>query len=158
MTSDIDTLDLSILEYLQVDSRRPYLEIARNLNVSGGTVHARINKMKELGIIQGSKIIIDYEKLGFSIFSFVGVKLAKAGSTNEVQAALKAIPEIVEIHYTTGSYSLLLKVVARSMQDLYRLLSLSLQRIDDIQSTETFVVLNSTLMREPSLKNADDVK
>jgi Lrp/AsnC family transcriptional regulator for asnA, asnC and gidA len=152
MANDIDVLDLNILEYLQADSRRPYLEIARNLNVSGGTVHARINKMKELGIIRGSKIIIDYEKLGFSIFSFVGVKLAKAGSTNEVQAALKAIPEIVEIHYTTGSYSLLLKVVARSMADLYRLLSSSLQRIEDIQSTETFVVLNSPLVREPSLK------
>ncbi len=154
MGSEIDNLDLNILEYLQVDSRRPYLEIARNLNVSGGTVHARINKMKELGIIQGSKIIIDYEKLGFSIFSFVGVKLAKAGSTNEVQAALKAIPEIVEIHYTTGTYSLLLKVVARSMGDLYRLLSQSLQRIEDIQSTETFVVLNSPSIREPSLKIA----
>lgn len=156
MASDIDNLDLNILEYLQVDSRRPYLEIARNLNVSGGTVHARINKMKDLGIIQGSKIIIDYEKLGFSIFSFVGVKLAKAGSSKEVQAALKAIPEIVEIHYTTGIYSLLLKVVARSMGDLYRLLSQSLQRIEDIQSTETFVVLNSPSIREPSLKVLND--
>jgi Lrp/AsnC family transcriptional regulator, regulator for asnA, asnC and gidA len=154
MASEIDRLDLNILEYLQVDSRRPYLEIARNLNVSGGTVHARINKMKELGIIQGSKIIIDYEKLGFSIFSFVGVRLAKAGSAKEVQAGLKAIPEIVEIHYTTGSYSLLLKVVARSMADLYRLLSESLQRIEDIQSTETFVVLHSPSVREPSLKIA----
>jgi Lrp/AsnC family transcriptional regulator, regulator for asnA, asnC and gidA len=152
MTSDIDALDLSILEYLQVDSRRPYLEIARNLNVSGGTVHARINKMKELGIIRGSKLIIDYEKLSFSIFAFVGVKLAKAGSAKEVQTSLKAIPEIVEIHYTTGTYSLLLKVVARSMSDLYRLLSTSLQRIDDIQSTETFVVLNTPLVRDPFLK------
>jgi Lrp/AsnC family transcriptional regulator for asnA, asnC and gidA len=153
MTMEIDDLDAKILEYLQVDSRRPFLEIARNLKVSGGTVHARVNRMRELGVIQGSKVVIDYEKLGFSVTAFVGIKLAKAKGFKQIQEQMLLIPEIVEVHYTTGAYSLLTKIVVASMRDLYRVLSDKLQAIEDIQSTETFVVLDTPLMRDPSLNS-----
>lgn len=153
MSFDMDDLDLKILEYLQVDSRRPFLEIARNLKVSGGTVHARVNRLKEIGVIQGSKVVIDYEKLGFNVTAFVGIKLAKAKGFKQTQDQLRLIPEIVEVHYTTGAYSLLTKIVVASMQDLYQLLSDKLQAIEDIQSTETFVVLNTPLLRDPALQS-----
>ena len=148
---DLDELDLKILEYLQADSRRPFLEIARYLKVSGGTVHARVNRLKELGVIQGSKVVIDYQKVGFHVMAFVGIKLSKAKEVKQIQEQLASIEEIVEIHYTTGAYSLLTKIVVPSMQDLYRLLADKLQRIEDVQSTETFIVLNSPLIRDPSL-------
>jgi len=148
---EIDSLDLAILEYLQADSRTAYTEIARALEISGGTVHSRIDRMKELGIIMGSKVIIDYGKLGFNVTAFVGITLSKAGSFKKIQKQLHSIPEMVEVHYTTGTYSLFAKVVAKSMQDLYILLSEKLQRLGEVQSTETFVILNTPVNRDLGL-------
>jgi Lrp/AsnC family transcriptional regulator, regulator for asnA, asnC and gidA len=151
MEYEIDRLDRQILQVLQADSRKPFLEIARELKVSGGTIHARMARMREVGIVKGSKIIIDYEKLGFSVSTFVGIKLARAGSCGDIQERLREIPEIVEVHYTTGAYSLLIKIVVPSMRDLYKLLSGRLQNLDEIQSTETFIILNTSLDVEPAL-------
>ncbi|MBU0755768.1 MAG: Lrp/AsnC ligand binding domain-containing protein [Planctomycetes bacterium] len=151
MDCEIDSLDLKILRRLQEDSRKPFLEIARDLSVSGGTIHARINKMRRAKIIQGSKLVIDYETLGYKATAFMGVRLARAGAVAEVQDQLKAIPEVVEIHYTTGTYSLLIKVIVPGMNELYRLLLERLQGIEDVQSTETFVVLKTALARDPEV-------
>ncbi len=151
MDDKIDTLDRQILRFLQQDSRMPFLEIARALNVSGGTIHARVNRLKEDGIIDGSKIIINYNTLGYSVAAFVGIRLSKAGSVQQIQNGLAEIPEIVEVHYTTGSYSLLVKIVVSDMNSLYELLSSRLQTMKEIQSTETFVILNSPVMRDLKL-------
>ncbi len=151
MDCEIDSVDRDILKSLQADSRKPFLEIARELKVSGGTIHTRVNRLKEAGVIKGSKIVIDYETLGFSVAAFVGIKLAKAGSCKDIQKQLQSIPQIVEVHYTTGTYSLFVKIVVESMKDLYALLSEDLQRFDEIQSTETFVILDTSLSRELAL-------
>lgn len=148
----MDELDLKILEYLQVDSRRPFLEIARNLKVSGGTVHARVNRLKDIGIVQGSKVVINYEKLGLKVTAFVGIKLAKAKVFKQIEDRLNLIPEIVEVHYTTGAYTFLTKIVVSSLENLYQLLSDKLQAIEGIQSTETFVVLNTPVLRDPAVQ------
>jgi Lrp/AsnC family transcriptional regulator for asnA, asnC and gidA len=152
MDFEIDELDRKILERLRGDSRKPFLEIARELKVSGGTIHARVNRMKSHGIIKGSRIHIDYEKLGYSITAFIGIKLAKARGFKQIQTQLKAFPQIVEVHYTTGLYSLLIKVMVSSMKDLHILLSEELQSLEEIQSTETFVILNTYLDRELRLQ------
>lgn len=151
MNCEIDSLDRKILRHLQRDSRKPFLEIARDLGVSGGTIHARVNKMRDAEIIQGSKIVIDYSALGYEATAFMGIRLARAGAVADVQDQLKAIPEVVEMHYTTGTYSLLIKVMVPGMNDLYQLLIEKLQEIEDVQSTETFLVLKSPLVREPGL-------
>ncbi len=151
MECEIDSLDRKILRHLQADSRKPFLEIARELSVSGGTIHARVNKMREAEIIKGSKVVINYEALGYKTAAFVGIRLAKAGACAEVQEQLKSIPEIVEMHYTTGTYSLMIKTIVPTMNDLYELLLERLQGIDDVQSTETFVVLKTPLARDLSL-------
>jgi Lrp/AsnC family transcriptional regulator for asnA, asnC and gidA len=149
MSYQIDSLDREILRRLQADSRRPFLEIARELQVSGGTIHTRVNRMREEGIIHGSCILLDYERLGYRISAFVGIRLVRASSCVEIQERCKAIPEIVEVHYTTGTYGLFIKVVVPTMQDLHQLLFGKLQgESDEIQSTETFVVLSTTLHRE----------
>jgi Lrp/AsnC family transcriptional regulator for asnA, asnC and gidA len=148
MDYEIDDLDRKILRFLQIDSRKPFLEIARELNVSGGTVHSRVNRLRQEGIIRGSKIVVDYEALGFSVLAFIGIKLAEAGSFKKIQDELESIPQIVEVHYTTGSYSLFVKIAAQNINALYELLSDKLQSIKEIQSTETFVILNTSVSRD----------
>ena len=151
MEIELDMLDRKILEYLQVDSRRPFLEIARNLKISGGTVHGRVNRMKEIGIIRGSKVIIDYRIIGLNISAFVGIQLSEARHTEAVQAALTEIPEIVEIHCTTGAYNFFVKTVTSSVEALYALLTDKLQPIEFIRSTETLLVLHTPLIRDPDI-------
>ncbi len=151
MATEIDKLDRQILEHLRLDSRKPFLEIARELNVSGGTIHARVNKMKSEGIITGSRMTIDYDQIGYSIAAFIGIKLARARGFKEIQAELHSFPQIVELHYTTGFYSLFAKVLVSNMKELHELLSEKLQALDDVQSTETFVILNTYIDRELNL-------
>lgn len=151
MEYQIDSLDRRILQALRSDSRRPYLEIARDLGVSGGTIHQRMAKMKEHGVVTGNRLAIDYRALGYDVSALVGIRLARAGSSGEMMDRLKSMPEIVEIHYTTGTYGLLVKVVVRSMGELYEFLSGKLQAFEDIQSTETFVILETAVQREPEL-------
>ena len=151
MEYQIDSLDRKLLNLLREDSRRPYLEIARELGVSGGTIHQRMAKLKEAGVVTGSRLMIDYGQLGYRVSALVGIRLARANAATGIRDHLLEIPEIVELHYTTGTYSLLVKIVARGMEDLYELLSERLQAFDDIQSTETFVILNTAVQRDPAL-------
>lgn len=147
----IDEIDRAILRILQSDARESFIEIARNLGVSGGTVHARVGRMKELGLIKGSALLVDYAKLGYSVEAFIGLKLVRAHDCGTLMAKLETLPEVLEVHYTTGAYSLFIKVMARSMQDLHLILFERLQGFDEIQSTETFVILDTSLSRQREL-------
>lgn len=144
----IDDTDRAILRILQSDARVSFIEIARNLGVSGGTVHARVGRMKELGLIKGSALLVDYAKLGYSVEAFIGLKLVRAHDCGTLMAKLETLPEVLEVHYTTGAYSLFIKILARSMQDLHHILFERLQSFDEIQSTETFVILDTSLSRQ----------
>lgn len=148
MNYEIDDLDRGILRRLQADGRAHFLDLARELGVSGGTIHARVNKMKAEGIIRGTKVLVDPAALGFGVQAFVGIILSKAGLSAKTRERLKALPEIVEVHYTTGTYSLLAKVIVKTIPDLYALLSQKLQGIEAIQSTETFVILDTSVDRD----------
>jgi Lrp/AsnC family transcriptional regulator for asnA, asnC and gidA len=145
---EIDSLDRKILRKLQVDARASYLEIAREFGVAGGTIHGRIGRLKEEGLIAGSRIVIDYEKLGYTIKAFIGLKLVKAHDCGSLMEKLATIEEVLEVHYTTGAYSLFIKVMALSMKDLHALLFDRLQGFEEIQSTETFIILDTSLDRE----------
>ena len=143
----VDSLDRKILKLLQHDSRMPFLEISKKLDVAPGTIHSRVAKLKDSGIISGSRITLDRKKLGYTVTCFIGVKVNRAGSYEEVLQQLKKLKEIVEIHYTTGSYSLFLKVIVPFMDDLHILLSKKIQTIPEISSTESFIVLDSPTER-----------
>ena len=108
--AQIDKLDRRILQTLIADARTPYLEIARSCNVSGATIHLRIQKLEKLGILKGSHLVIDPSKLGIGICAFLGIYLDRASSYESVIEKLKSIDEIVECHYTTGIYSVFAKV------------------------------------------------
>jgi len=150
-SDDIDKLDRKILTVLQQDARIPFQEISRELNVSGGTVHVRYNKLKEHGVITGSKLLIDYGKLGYDVTAFIGINLHNAGDYSDVLEKIKSMPEITEAHYTTGTYSIFIKVVAKSTKGLHTFLTEKLQTLKEIQSTETFISLDIPVQRDVSL-------
>ncbi|HRG79755.1 MAG TPA: winged helix-turn-helix transcriptional regulator, partial [Cyclobacteriaceae bacterium] len=98
---EIDNTDLKILEILMQDAKRPYTEVAKKVNVSQGTVHVRMNKMEEAGILEKTTLRINYAKLGYDITAFIGIYLEKSALYDMVLSKLRSIPEITNIHYTT---------------------------------------------------------
>lgn len=152
----IDKVDREILSRLLKDSRRSYQDIARELIVSGGTIHVRTNKMKEAGVITGSRITVDFSKLGLEVTAFVGINLGSAKDYQSVLPKLKKIPEVTEVHYTTGQYSLFVKVVTKSTRDLHLFLIEKLQAIKEIQSTETLISLDNPIQRDPALPSGEE--
>ncbi len=148
---DVDDLDKKILQQLLSDSRKSYQEVARELNVSGGTVHVRMNKLKEAGVVKGSKLVIDMPKLGLGIVAFVGINLLTAKDYTAAVEQLNKLPEVIEVFYTTGKYNLFAKVVTKGMRELHYFLIEKLQPIAEIQSTETLVALDAPIEREVRL-------
>jgi len=144
----IDKTDLQILSYLTKDAMMPYTEIAKKIFVSGGTVHVRMNKLKELGIVKGSQIQIDYGKLGYDVKAFLGIYLEKNSLYDKVAAQLNKIPEIIELNYTTGNYSMFVKILCRDTQHLRSVLHDKIQKIDGIERTETFISLEESISRQ----------
>ncbi|GAA0686280.1 MULTISPECIES: Lrp/AsnC ligand binding domain-containing protein [Clostridium] len=150
-TSQLDDLDLQILDILIKDSRTPYLEIARICHVSGGTIHVRMKKMEDLGIIKGTKILLDMPKLGYDVCCFVGIYVDKSSSFSNVITEMEKIKEVVELHYTTGDYSIFAKVICRNITDLQDLLMNRINNIVGIQRTNTFISLSQPVDRNVQL-------
>lgn len=150
-TSQLDDLDLQILDILIKDSRTPYLEIARICHVSGGTIHVRMKKMEDLGIIKGTKILLDMPKLGYDVCCFVGIYVDKSSSFANVITEMEKIKEVVELHYTTGDYSIFAKVICRNITDLQDLLMNRINNIVGIQRTNTFISLSQPVDRNVQL-------
>ncbi|AWL09232.1 MULTISPECIES: Lrp/AsnC ligand binding domain-containing protein [Aquirufa] len=148
---DLDPLDYKILEILVSDSNLPYTEIGQRLDVSGGTVHVRMKKMEALGIVKGAQLLIDYSKIGWDITAFLGIYLDKSSLYEDVAKQLEKIPEVVNIHYTTGIYSIFAKIICRDTQHLREVLHDKIQRVTGIQRTETFISLEESLIRNTPL-------
>ncbi len=144
---ELDNLDKQILSLLLHDARTHYTEIARQLVVSGGTVHVRMKKMEEMGVVKGAHLSIDVTKVGYDICAFIGIYLEKGSLYKKVVAQMKAIPEIVEVHYTTGAYSMFAKIICRDTQSLRSVLNEKLQAIPGIARTETFISLEESIRR-----------
>ncbi|ASW43621.1 Lrp/AsnC ligand binding domain-containing protein [Clostridium isatidis] len=143
----LDELDLQILDLLIKDSRTPYLEIARICHVSGGTIHVRMKKMEEMGIIKGTRIVLDLPKLGYDVCCFVGIYIDRTSSFRNVFEELSKIKEVVELHLTTGDYSVFAKVICKNTTDLQDILLNKINVIDGIQRTETIISLEQPIDR-----------
>jgi len=146
-SSELDKIDMQILSYLMEDAKMPYTEIAKHLYISSGTVHVRMKKMEELGIIKSSNLRVNYEKLGYDITAFIGIYLSKSSLYNEVAKKLEEIPEVVDVHYTTGAYAMFVKIICRDTRHLREVLHDKIQRIEDITRTETFISLEESINR-----------
>ncbi len=148
---EIDNVDLKILSLLLKDAKSPYTEVAKKVFVSGGTVHVRMKKLEELGIVKGATLDINYAKLGYDVQAFLGIYLQRSSLYEEVCSQLAAIPEIVSINYTTGAYSIFVKVICKDTQHLRTVLHDKIQKIDGIERTETFISLDESLNRPVQL-------
>jgi len=148
----IDHLDKRILSFLMKNARMPFLEIGRMCRVSGAAIHQRVQKMTDEGVITGSQILVEPPKIGYTTCAYMGIFLEKAGIHKQVVEQLKTIPEIVECHYTTGNYSLFIKIYAKNNTHLKNVLSEKLQGISGILRTETFISLEENFNRHLDLE------
>jgi len=153
---ELDELDKKILEALIEDARIPFMELGRKLNVSAGTIHVRVDKLKTLGVITGAHIEINYQKLGLDVCCFIGIILKSAKDQQKVLQLLQQIPEIIEAYFTTGHYNLFVKVVTKNNEHLYEFLVKKLQVIDEIQSTETLISFKTSIHREITIVDSKD--
>ena len=144
---EVDDVDLKIIGILSFDAKTSYAEIGQRIGVSAGTIHGRIKKMLDAGIIHGSILSVEYTRLGYDICSFLGIYLKESNLYNDVARALKKIPEVVEAHYTTGVYSIFVKILCRDTEHLRNVLSTKIQKIQGIQRTETFISLDNSINR-----------
>jgi Lrp/AsnC family transcriptional regulator, regulator for asnA, asnC and gidA len=144
---NIDKLDLQIIQQLMHDAGVSYAEMGKKLFVSAGTIHVRIKKLQEAGIINGMKFHVDLKKLGYDVIAFIGIYLEKSSLYDTVAKDLKKIPEIVRMNYTTGNYSIFAEVVCKDIGQLRTILHDELQKIKGIERTETFISLEESLNR-----------
>ena len=144
---NIDKLDLKIIQQLMQDASMSYAEMGKKLFVSAGTIHVRIKKMQESGIISGMKYQVDLKKMGYDVIAFIGIYLEKSSLYDTVARELKKIPEIVRMNYTTGNYSIFAEIVCRDIGQLRAILHDELQKIKGIERTETFISLEESLNR-----------
>ena len=143
----LDKLDKQILRMIAEDARVPFLEVARACNVSGAAIHQRIQKLNSLGIIKGSKVIIDPEKIGYETCAFIGLNLRNPENFDSVVKRLKDIPEVVECHYTTGDFDLFIKIYALNNHHLLNIIHDKLQPLG-LSRSETIISFNSAISRQ----------
>jgi Lrp/AsnC family transcriptional regulator for asnA, asnC and gidA len=153
---EIDKLDRQILSILMRNAKKPYTEIAKELFVSGGTIHVRMKKLEEAGIVRAYNLSVDYSQLGYDISAFLGIYLDKSSLYDDVAAELGKIPEVVAAHYTTGLYSIFAKIVCRDTNHLREVLHDKIQKIAGIQRTETFISLQESINRPINIIDDND--
>ncbi|NAS12701.1 Lrp/AsnC ligand binding domain-containing protein [Poritiphilus flavus] len=147
-TINIDGIDKKILRFLMQDARMPILEIARSIGISGAAIHQRLRKLERSGLISGSKFVINPKILGYTTMAYIGIFLDKAMSNPRAVKELEKIPEVLECHYTTGNWSILIKVLCKDNAHLMNVLNKNIQRIEGVSRTETFISLDQQIDRQ----------
>lgn len=154
----LDAVDQKILSHLVHNARTPFLEIARECGISGAAIHQRVKKLEETGIIVGSQFIVQPEALGYNVCAFVGIQLTEVSKYSEVVPALKNISEVVECHYVTGDFVVLLKIYCKDNNHLLSVLSEKIQKIQGISNTNTFVSLDRAFERQVIVRQEANIK
>src|SRR5690606_25728164 len=111
-------------------------------------IHQRLRKLEKAGLIEGSKLVINPRVLGYTTLAFVGVYLDKAVSNPSAVKKLREIPEVLECHYTTGNWSIFLKILCRDNEHLMKVLNKNIQAIEGVSRTETFISLDQQIQRQ----------
>lgn len=148
---EIDGIDKEILRNLMEDARKPILQIAHKIGISGAAIHQRLKKLEEAGVVSGSKMVVNPTVLGFKTVAFIGIYLDKASSNAEAVKELRKIPEVLECHYTTGNWSILIKILCRDNEHLMQVLNKNIQSIQGVSRTETFISLDQQIERQIQL-------
>lgn len=144
----IDKLDKRILNIVMNNARIPSKDVAAECGVSRAAIHQRIQRLIELKVITGSGYNVNPKTLGYSTCTYIGVKLEKGSMYRDVLKEIEKIPEVVECHFTTGPYSMLIKVYAQDTHHLMELLNDKIQHIHGVTETETLISLEQSLNRQ----------
>ncbi len=144
----VDGIDKKILRFLMSDARTPVLKIARNIGISGAAIHQRLRKLEASGVLAGSKFIINPKVMGYTTMAYIGIYLDRAMSNPIAVKQLEKIPEVLECHYTTGNWSILIKVLCRDNEHLMLVLNKKIQQIEGVSRTETFISLDQQINRQ----------
>lgn len=144
--TQLDQLDVKILQMMSGNARKPFLEIARECGVSGAAVHQRIGKLQASGVIKGTEMLVEPSAIGFETCAYMGFFLKDPSSFKEVIEKLKEIPEVVECHFTTGQYDLFIKIFARNNDHLLHLIHEKLQNLG-LSRTESLISFKEVFKR-----------
>lgn len=151
----LDNIDIKILQKLADDGRKPYLEIARELGVSGAAIHQRLQRLVSKGVVRGTECLINPGSLGYETCAYIGILLTDPTKFDKVIAELEKIPEVVECHFTTGHYDLFTKVVARNNDHLLEIIQNHFQKLDATR-TETIISFKEVFKRQLPIKDQTD--
>ena len=144
----IDGLDKLILKALMINARKSIKEIAKTAGISGAAVHQRLKKLEKTNLISGSQLVINPKVLGYKTMAFIGIYLDKAIRNPDSVRQLEKIPEVIECHYTTGNWSILIKILCEDNQHLMNVLNHKIQTIEGVSRTETFISLDQQIKRQ----------
>ncbi len=140
----LDEVDHQILDILIDNTRIPFTDISKRLLVSAGTVHVRVKKMEDAGIIKGSSLTLDYVKLGYSFIAYAGIFLDQTSRTQQVINDLKAIPYVTVAHVTTGKFNIFCKVRARDTLHAKEII-FNIDDIEGVSRTETMISMEESI-------------
>lgn len=145
--AQLDSLDYKILKTLSTNGRKPFLEIARECNVSGAAIHQRIQKLMSMGVLRGSECLINPASVGYDTCAYIGFLLKDPGKFDEVVERLRMIPEVVEVHFTTGQYDMFIKLYARNNDHLLHIIHEQLQGLG-LARTESLISFKEVFKRQ----------
>ncbi len=140
----LDEVDHQILDMLIENTRTPFTDIAKKLLISAGTVHVRVKKMEEAGIIQGSSLSLNYTKLGYSFIAYVGIFLQNTSQTKFVLERINEIPYVTVAHVTTGKFNIFCKIRAQDTNHAKDIIFM-LDDIEGVYRTETMISLEESI-------------
>lgn len=152
----IDNLDRKILNIIMNNARIPSKDVAVECGVSRAAIHQRIQRLIEMKIITGSGYTVNPKMLGYNTCTYIGVSIERGSMYRDVVSQLEDIPEVVECHYTTGPYSMIIKVYAFDNQHLMQLINDKIQRIAGVTETETLISLEQSMCRPISIPVDED--
>lgn len=150
---EIDEVDKTILLYLIENTRMPFTEIAKKMNVSAGTIHVRVKKLEEAGIIKGTTLITDYDKMGYQFVAYLGLLLTKTNKIQSVIDELYQIPNVTVAHIVAGKYNIFCKIRARDTSHAKELIY-RIDQIEDVLRTESMISLEESFNDKNRLMKA----
>ena len=140
----LDEIDRQILDLLIDNTRVAFTDIAKKLLISAGTVHVRVKKMEDAGIIRGSSLSLDYKKLGYTFIAYIGIYLEKTHQTKFVLQKLESMPFVTVAHITTGKFNIFCKVRAKSTDHAKEII-FAIDDIEGVKRTETMISLEESI-------------
>ena len=144
----IDNLDKKILSILSQNARIPFKDVAADCGVSRAAIHQRVQRLVDNNVITGSGFDVNPKSWGYRSCTYVGITLERGSMYKDVVKRLELVPEVVECHFTTGPYTMMVKLYARDNEQLMDLINGQLQEIPGVVATETLISLEQSIKRE----------